>query len=65
MLLKKAPYLKLTDFNHIAVGKTVKKATIPITILSLKRKLKYFLITSTTSQLVIKGFKNYINLLKI
>lgn len=65
MTLKKASDLKLTDFNHVAIDGTIKKAyNSNNNIITKKKKPKSCSITSMAFQLARKCLKNYISLLK-
>lgn len=64
MTLKKASDLKLTDFNHVAIDGTIKKAYNSNNNAITKNKLKYCSITSVDCRLARKSLINCTNLLK-
>ena len=65
MTLKKASDLKLTDFNHVAVDGTVKKAYNSNNNVITKKETQLLLDYFIGLSVDFKKLENYINLLEI
>lgn len=64
MTLKDTLDFQLMEFNHVAIGGTIKKAYSSNNNIITKKKHKYYMITLAYCRLAKKILINYIKLLK-